>query len=435
MTTTYHCEYAWLGGEHAEPNVVIEVAGERIAAVTYGTVAPPGALRLPGLTLPGLTNVHSHAFHRALRGRTHAGTGSFWTWREQMYTVAARLDPDNYFALARATFVEMAQAGITCVGEFHYVHHQPDGTRYADPNAMGAALCAAAAEAGVRITLLDACYLHGGVGGLPVAGIQRRFCDGTVGAWAERVAARAAAAHVRLGVAVHSVRALVPDEIAGVARVAADTGAVLHAHVSEQPAENAACREHYGVSPTELLDACGAVSERFTAVHATHVSAGDAGRLGGVGASACFCPTTERDLGDGIGPARELRDAGVRLCLGSDSHAVIDPLEEVRAIEMHERLRTGERGRIGIADLLTAATESGHRALGWPDAGRIAVGALADLVTIDLRSARTAGGGDPLATAVFAATAGDVAGVIAGGRPIPTVDVGAELDVAIRGVT
>ena len=172
----YHCELAWLGGEVAEPDVAVEVAGDRIAAVASGVPAPRGAERLAGLTLPGLANAHSHAFQRALRGRTHRGAGSFWTWREQMYALAERLDPDAYRRLARAVFAEMALAGITAVGEFHYLHHGPGGGRYDDPNAMGAALAAAAADAGVRLTLLDACYLHGGIGVEP-GQVQRRFAD------------------------------------------------------------------------------------------------------------------------------------------------------------------------------------------------------------------------------------------------------------------
>ena len=209
------CELAWLGGERAEPDVLIEIEGDQIVTVTPGVAAPmepPGAYRgaatvpaveyierIPGLTLPGLANVHSHAFQRALRGRTHAGTGSFWTWREQMYALAGALDPDTCFALSRATFGEMALAGITCVGEFHYVHHAPDGTPYDDPNAMGRAVLAAAAEARVRITLLDACYLHGGI---------ERFRDSGAEAWAERVDAIAERPTARVGAAIHSVRAL-----------------------------------------------------------------------------------------------------------------------------------------------------------------------------------------------------------------------------------
>jgi formiminoglutamate deiminase len=187
--TDFWCEYAWLGGEGATAGVLVGVEGERIVTVRVGVAeAPQGAVALPGYTLPGLANAHSHAFQRAFRGKTEVGPGTFWTWREEMYAAAARLDPDLYFALARATFGEMALAGVTSVGEFHYVHHAPDGSPYEDANAMGAAVIAAAREAGIRITLLDTCYLHGGIGLEPTEG-QRRFSDGTAERWAERVGA------------------------------------------------------------------------------------------------------------------------------------------------------------------------------------------------------------------------------------------------------
>ena len=194
----------------------------RFTAVTPGT-APGDATRLPGVVLPGFADVHSHAFHRALRGRTHDHGGTFWTWRERMYAVAARLDPDSYLALARAAFAERALTGVTAVGEFHYLHHAPDGRPYADPNAMGHALAQAAAEAGVRLTLLDTCYLTADVDGRPVEGVQRRFSDGSVQAWAERVAALRDGPGLRIGVAAHSVRAVPRAALPVVAEVA--TGA------------------------------------------------------------------------------------------------------------------------------------------------------------------------------------------------------------------
>jgi formiminoglutamate deiminase len=230
----YWCELAWLGGEAAEVGVVIEVDGERIANVEIGVTAPPdGATRLDGITIPGLANAHSHAFQRALRGRTQSGRGDFWTWREAMYELASRLDPDLYLALARATFGEMALAGITSVGEFHYLHHGPDGTPYADPNATGEAVIQAAREAGIRITLLDACYLHGGVGE-ELAGVQRRFGDADAEAWARRVGELEGDDSTRIGAAIHSIRAVDPASAATVAAWAGEREAPLHAHVSEQ---------------------------------------------------------------------------------------------------------------------------------------------------------------------------------------------------------
>jgi formiminoglutamate deiminase len=423
--TAYHCELAWLGAEEAERDVLVVVDGDRITTVETVVAEPPeAAIRLPGLTVPGLANAHSHAFHRALRGRTHRGLGSFWTWREQMYQLAASLDPDSYHHLARATFAEMALAGISVVGEFHYLHHGPGGVPYADPNAMGAALMAAAADAGIRITLLDTCYLQGGIG-VELDDTQRRFADVDVGAWDARASALADSVPsdspgVRIGAAIHSVRAVDPPAMATVASWAAARGAPLHAHVSEQPAENERCAEVYGHTPTELLSEAGALTARFTAVHATHLAHADVGRLGASACWCCFCPTTERDLADGIGPSRALRQAGARLTLGSDSHAVIDLLEEARAVELDERLARGVRGRHDAAALLRMATEHGHASLGYPDAGRISPGCYADLTTIGLDSVRTTGTrpGDAAAVAVFAATAADIRHVVIGGRVV-----------------
>lgn len=424
MTDRYWCELAWLGGATAEPGVLLEVDGGRITTVHAGVGFPAGAVRLRGLTLPGLVNAHSHAFHRALRGRTHAGEGSFWTWREQMYRVAERLDPDTYHSLATAVYGEMLLAGITCVGEFHYLHHGPGGVPYDDPNEMGAALLAAAADVGMRITLLDTCYLHGGVGadGVPLAPnpVQVRFSDGDADAWAERAAAVsvAAGAAARSGAAIHSVRAVDPASIATVARWAAGHDLPLHAHVSEQPAENEQCIAAHHLTPSALLAEHGALGPHFTAVHATHLSGVDIGLLGNSGCTCCLCPTTERDLADGIGPARLLHAAGASLALGTDSHAVIDLFEEARGVELDERLATLGRGHHPPQALLAAATAGGAHSLGWAEGGVLAAGALADFVTVRLDTVRTAGAdaASAVATSVFAATACDVRDVVVGGR-------------------
>jgi formiminoglutamate deiminase len=419
MTDTYWCERAWLGPGRLVSGAVVEVEGTHIAAVNEAVQPPPAAVRLDGLTVPGFANCHSHAFHRALRGHTQTGRGTFWTWREQMYHVAARLDPDRYYALAHATYLEMALAGVTAVGEFHYLHHAVDGTRYSDPNAMSQAVIAAARDAGLRIALLDTCYLSAGFGRSP-EGVQRRFSDGTADSWASRVAELGTCPDpgVVVGAAIHSVRAVPVEQLGTVATALPD--APLHVHLSEQVAENEACVAATGRTPTQLLADHAVLHERTSVVHATHLTGEDVTMLGAAGCYADFCPTTERDLADGIGPARELQAAGTTITLGSDSHAVIDMHEEMRALELDERLATQERGHWRAEQLLSAATEDGHRSLGFADAGRIAPGQWADLVTLDTGSVRTAGTGAGAETAVFAATAADVSHVVASGQAVRT---------------
>ncbi|MGI5398490.1 formimidoylglutamate deiminase [Streptomyces sp. CA-135486] len=424
MQLTYWAEHAWLD-TNVEPGVALEVADGRITAVGKGAQAPPpGAQVLRGLTIPGLANAHSHAFHRALRGTVQVGSGTFWTWREVMYQVASRLTPETYFELARAVYAEMALAGITNVGEFHYLHHAPGGLSYAAPNAMGEALIAAAADAGIRITLLDTAYLSSAIrnkhSGEAPNKHQLRFSDGTAEAWAERVSALKGSDHALIGAAIHSVRAVPAAQLSTVAEWATARRAPLHVHLSEQRAENDACLAAHGCTPTRLLADYGVLGPRTTGVHNTHLTDEDIALLGSSGTGTCMCPTTERDLADGIGPAVALQHAGSPLSLGSDSHAVIDLLEEARAMELNERLRTRTRGHWTAAALLRAATSDGHTALGRPDAGRIEPGALADFTTVALDSVRTAGPLPRLAveTAVFAATSADVRHTIVGGRQV-----------------
>ncbi|WP_205712254.1 formimidoylglutamate deiminase [Euzebya rosea] len=454
----YACDQALVGAPShgvVADRVVLGVADGRLATVEvdsarFDEVAAAGT-HLRGLTLPGLVNAHSHAFHRALRGRTHgvAGAGepgSFWTWREVMYGVAGRLDPDRYHALARGVFGEMALAGITAVGEFHYLHHDVDGRPYADANVMGEAMLAAAAEAGIRITLLDTLYLTAGVGDTVAApglsSVQQRFSDGSVESWLSRLAdlagrvggaEGAVGAGARVGAALHSVRAVpasvLGDAVAGVAEVLGDVS-VLHAHVSEQPAEVSACVEALGVSPVVLLDRAGALAQRFTAVHGVWLDEGDIGLLGSTGSTVCACPTTERDLADGVVPAVALRDAGADLALGSDQHVVIDLLEEARAVEADLRLVAQQRGLLSPASLVAAATAGGARSLGWADAGRIEEGALADLCVVGLDSVRLAGVSDLLAGVVHAGTAADVTHTIVGGRVVVAGGQHLGMDVA-----
>ncbi|WP_329132592.1 formimidoylglutamate deiminase [Streptomyces sp. NBC_01476] len=422
MQVTYWLEHAWLD-EHVEPDVALVTTDGRITQMRTGVEAPPpGATVLRGLTLPGLANAHSHAFHRALRGTVQVGTGTFWTWRDIMYSVAFHLTPDSYFDLARAVYAEMALAGITCVGEFHYLHHQHGGAPYDNPNAMGEALIAAAQEAGIRITLLDTAYLHGGLvrgGYRPLEGVQSRFGDGTADRWYQRWLRLKGGDQVRIGAALHSVRAFSDRD--GYAVFAERMRLVpVHIHLSEQPAENDACVAVHGRTPARLLADSGFWGRNTTAVHATHLTGEDIGLLGRSDTTVCMCPTTERDLADGIGPAPQLRRAGCLLSLGSDSHAVIDMFEEARALELDERLRSRTRGHWTAAQLLRAAGEDGHASLGWPDAGRLEAGALADFTTITLESVRTAGPAPRLGaeTAVFAATGADVRHTVVAGRQI-----------------
>jgi len=454
----WHAELAWLPGHGVRPDVLIEAAGDRFTAVTPDVPAASvpdglraGLTRLPGLTLPGLANAHSHAFHRALRGATQVGLGTFWTWRERMYQVAASLDPDTYLALARAVYAEMALAGITCVGEFHYLHHRPGGAPYADPNEMGKVLIAAAAQAGLRITLLDTCYLSGGLGAdgkpEPLAGPQLRFGDHDGEGWAARADRLGADEHgllgplARVGAAIHSVRAVPAAQMHPVIAWAHRYGAPLHVHLSEQRAENEVSLAAYRRTPTEVLYDAGVLGPRATVVHATHLVGHDVDLLGGSRTYACLCPTTEADLADGIGPARALATAGCPLTLGSDSQAVIDLFEEARRVELGERLASGQRGHFRAGELARAGTTDGHASLGWPDAGEIAAGAIADLVTVGLDSPRLAGvtRTTALASVVFAASAADVRSVVVGGqdlvrdgRHLLIEDVPAALTASIR---
>lgn len=441
-TGTWWAEHAWLGGERNAEGVLLGVKDGVFSSVTPGVaVAPPGAATLRGITVPGFVNAHSHAFHRALRGRTHDRRGTFWSWRETMYEAAEALDPDMYLSLARAVFTEMLLAGYTTVGEFHYLHHDRGGRPYSDPNEMSAALIEAATQARIRMTLIDACYLKGGFGEAPVDGVQRRFSDGNAAGWSERVSGLKPGVNHRLAAAVHSVRAAEPEAIEYIAAFASRQGWPLHAHVAEQLAEVEDCRAVSGRTPVEVLGAAGALHSGFTAVHATHASPSDVVLLGDAQAHVCACPTTERDLGDGVGPFAQLRDVGVGLSLGSDSHAVVDGFEEARALEMNCRLVSGQRAVFSPSELLASATSGGMASLGWPDGG-LTPGHPADFVTFRADTERTAGCDPSLAaSAVFAASAADVdtvvvAGetVVASGAHVGVDDPAAELGAAVRRV-
>ncbi|MDN4484114.1 formimidoylglutamate deiminase [Demequina lignilytica] len=398
-------------------DVRIELDGAGVVTAVGPDAASAPADLAVEVAAPAFANTHSHAFHRLLRGRTHAGGGDFWRWREAMYAVAGTLDPDGLRAVATAAYAEMVAAGCSDVGEFHYLHHAPDGTPYPD-HAMERALAEAAAEAGIRLTLLDTVYLRGGFG-TEVTGAQRRFTDGTVERWHERwdaLRADLAATHpeVTLGAAVHSVRAIDPDRLAA-AVAGLPTDIPLHVHLSEQPAENTECRAATGLTPTALLDRAGVLDARTTVVHATHLTDGDVATLGAASVSVSMCPTTEADLGDGLGRAADLAAAGARLTVGSDQNVVIDPFDELRRLEGGARLVSGRRGVLTPEQIWRAGTSDGHVALTPVGATRQApaVGHPCDLVLLDAASARTAGS-DPHAL-VLTATAADVLGTVVRG--------------------
>lgn len=416
--TTYWAPSAWIGDTlERDVRITADQAGNT-AAISFGVLAADGDTVLDGVVQPGAVNAHSHAFHRLLRGRTHGDGGSFWTWRDLMYREASRLDPERYRRVATAVYAEMVAAGWTSVAEFHYVHHRPDGTPYGTPHAMERALADAAADSGIRLTLLDTCYLTGGIG-RPLSQEQQRFGDGTARRWLDRLAslrAEFAASYdprqILVGASVHSVRA-VPESALAVIAAGLDASLPLHVHLSEQPAENADCLKATGLTPTGLLARHGLLSRRLSAVHATHLTRGDVRLLGDAGATVVVCPTTEADLGDGIGPARALADAGAVIALGTDQHAVIDPMLEARALEHGERLASGKRGRFTPAALRGALTGGGAASTGR-GTGSIRVGEPCDLITLDPSSVRTAGS-DP-DQLLLSATADDVRTVVIGGR-------------------
>jgi formiminoglutamate deiminase len=419
MTTqSFHAQWAWRGGEEAIANVRITVSNGVIASVEDGVDAQASDVRIAGVVMPGLVNAHSHAFHRALRGRTHGGAGDFWSWRTPMYEIANRLTPETYGELAAMTFAEMALSGITGVGEFHYIHHQQDGTRYANPNEMGLAMVAASQRAGIRMALLDVAYLHAALDKPEPLTEQKRFSDGTIDNWLDRVDALGEGGEGwTVGMAPHSVRAVHPNELEEV--VANRHGKVVHVHVSEQPAENAACIAATGKTPTQVLSDAGMLGRHFTAVHATHLTATDISLLCSSHSGVCMCPTTERDLADGVGPASSLSAGGAVLSLGTDSNAFIDMFEEARAVETDERLVTGKRGVHAPASLLIAATSGGATALGWGQHG-IQAGAPADFIALSLDSVRLASFDAAHAAAhiVHSASPADVRDVWVAGRQI-----------------
>jgi formimidoylglutamate deiminase len=320
------------------------------------------------MRLPAMPNVHSHAFQRDLRGvgeRSERPDDDFWSWREEMYRLAGALDPDSMREVAGRVYAEMAAAGYGAVGEFHYVHHRPDGAPYEGPNAMALAVAAAAAAAGLRIVLLPAAYHRGG---------HARFRDPTVDDYLARVDALRLAGHP-VGVAAHSVRAVPADWLGEIAAYADTYDLVRHIHAHEQPRELEECEAEHGCSPIELLHRTGFLSHRTTIVHGIHVSDRDVALVADAGTIVATCPTTEGNLGDGHFPALRYRDAGVRLAIGSDSNVVVDPFEELRELESGARRERRTRHALLAAtgDLWGAIAENGRASLGLDDAGEVEV--------------------------------------------------------------
>lgn len=349
------------------------------------TLSPDGFL-----VLPALTTVHSHAFQRAMRGKAQrpprtSGAPSrapvredFWSWRGAMYAAATSLDPESIRRISRVAFRELRAAGVRTVGEFHYVHHQPDGTPYDDRTIMSDAVIAAAKEEGLRIALLRVAYHRAGPGLPPEPG-QRRFCDRSVDDVLRDVEHLYAKykndPDVRVGLAPHSVRAVPPAWIAELASWADRRGLPFHMHVSEQPREVAECLQETSLRPLELIAEKGGLSDRFVAVHATQLDAHEAELLGSAKAFACICATTEADLGDGLPDLPKLRASGARLCTGIDSHVITDPIADLRALETLGRLATKTRVTFAPADetpaeaLWRSGSIEGARACGFDDAG------------------------------------------------------------------
>lgn len=389
--------------------------------------------------LPGLVNGHSHAFQRVIRGRTEHRTqnvaDSFWTWREMMYSAATRLTPEDVYDASRMAFLEMALSGITAVGEFHYLHHAPDGKPYDDPNLLAKEVIRAARDVGLRITLLRVAYARSGFEVEPNLQ-QSRFIESDPEIYLKnldqlRSDCKSIGEDVSVGIAPHSVRAVPLPYLKQVSGYASEHNLPVHMHVAEQPAEVSACVEEYGRSPVALLATEGILSERFTAVHAIHVTPKAAHSFSDSGAMVCACPTTERNLGDGVIPADLFFEDGVRISLGSDSHAQIDLLEDARELEYHLRLQKLERAVLShdedystsslAARLFECATVNGAQSIGLRT-GVLETGHPADFFTIDLDDPSIAGAGedDLLAAIVFGLSKTAIRDVVVGGKQIVT---------------
>jgi len=403
--------------------------GGRIVALTAGAEPDAGDER-HGVALPGVANLHSHAFQRGMAGmaeRRGPMADSFWTWRDLMYRFANAIGPDELEAIAALAFIEMLEAGFVRTGEFHYVHHDRDGTPFADPAEMGARLAAAAAETGIGLTLLPVLYMASGFGGAASKPEQRRFIHDIDG-YAQLIEASRAAvaglADARVGVAPHSLRAVTPEGLAAAMGIARD--GPIHIHIAEQTGEVEDCLRHFGQRPVAWLLDHAPVDTRWCLVHATHVDPEELAGIARSGAVVGLCPITEANLGDGIFPAAELLEADGGFGVGSDSNVLIDLAQELRSLEYSQRLLRRARNLLSRPDcpstgrtLFDAARRGGAQALGVPKAG-LAPGARADFLTLDLAHPTLAGcASDALLDAfVFANGGGMIDGVWCGGQQL-----------------
>ena len=410
--------------------IVCDEAGNIVRVAASDEV--PDAVRLRGRALlPGMVNAHSHAFQRIIRGRTEHrsehSTDSFWTWREQMYAAANRLEAQDIYDVSRMAFLEMALTGITAVGEFHYIHHQRDGSTYSDPNLLEREVIRAARDVGIRIALLRVAYARAGYQTEPNP-LQVRFIEDSPEIYLKHLEQLLGAPELSegtawVGVAPHSVRAVPLDYLKTTVAFANERELPVHMHVAEQPAEVSACIEEYGRSPVALLETEGLLSKRFTAVHAIHVTPKAIAALARAGAFVCACPTTERNLGDGVVPVDAYFDGGVRIALGTDSQIQIDLLEDARELEYHLRLQKMERNVLApelARKLFDCATVSGAMSIGLHGGGKIEAGSPADFFTVDLDDLSIAGADADslLANIVFSLSRTAVRDVVVGGKQI-----------------
>ena len=408
-------------------DVLIGIEGRTIASIEAGVAPPAGAERLAGAAVPGIANVHSHAFQRAMAGlaeRRGPDDDDFWTWREVMYRFLAQLSPDDVEAIAAMAYVEMLESGFTAIGEFHYLHNAPAGARYADPAEMGGRIVAAAEATGIGLALLPSFYAHGGCGGRPPTPGQTRFLSSIDSFWALLDASQQHVARLDgavLGLAPHSLRAVDAPELA--ALLARWTQGPVHIHAAEQTREVDECLAWSGARPVQWLLDNANVDARWCLIHCTHMTDDESARLAGTGAVAGLCPITEANLGDGIFEAQRYLDGGGRLAVGSDSNVRIALNEELRTLEYGQRLRERRRNRLGSEGqsigrhLFDTTRRGGAQALGLPS-GALAVGKTADIVVLDTSQPSLAGRrGDALLDSwIFAAGDRAVGHVVSGGR-------------------